>query len=238
MRARAGELGPAPVRAGGRRLRAQAGAVLAVGGRDPRAAGKAVVARLGRPGAAWPPHTHPGSPDSGGSLSATHLSRDRTSAYCRGENLRSILRQARARMRVTASLRTPAARSVGRIGSRCPSDAAIIQPGSCPRGRDAGIPRARRAADLRSPSQHGCRLAGHDAAPDRRARPDRRRAARPGSAPAVLAGTGPGSRARADRRGPCGGQHAISELDVAIRDIRDMVFDSCRAGWPAAGTPC
>ena len=28
-------------------------------------------------------------------------------------------------------------------------------------------------------------------------------------------------------------QHAISELDLAIRDIRDMVFDSRRAGSPA-----
>jgi signal transduction histidine kinase len=32
-------------------------------------------------------------------------------------------------------------------------------------------------------------------------------------------------------------RHAISELDVAIRDIRDMVFDSRRAGSPAAGKP-
>jgi hypothetical protein len=32
-------------------------------------------------------------------------------------------------------------------------------------------------------------------------------------------------------------QHAISELDLAIRDIRDMAFDSRRAGSPAAGKP-
>lgn len=31
-------------------------------------------------------------------------------------------------------------------------------------------------------------------------------------------------------------QHAISELDLAIRGIRDMVFDSGRPDWPAAGT--
>ena len=30
-------------------------------------------------------------------------------------------------------------------------------------------------------------------------------------------------------------QHAISELDLAIRDIRDMVFDSGRPDWPAVG---
>lgn len=30
-------------------------------------------------------------------------------------------------------------------------------------------------------------------------------------------------------------QHAISELDLAIRDIRDMVFDSRRPDWPAPG---
>ena len=29
-------------------------------------------------------------------------------------------------------------------------------------------------------------------------------------------------------------QHAVSELDLAIRDIRDMVFDSGRPDWPAA----
>ena len=29
-------------------------------------------------------------------------------------------------------------------------------------------------------------------------------------------------------------QHAISELDLAIRDIRDIVFDSHRPDWPAA----
>lgn len=32
-------------------------------------------------------------------------------------------------------------------------------------------------------------------------------------------------------------QHPISELDLAIRDIRDVVFDSRRAGSPAAGKP-
>jgi hypothetical protein len=32
-------------------------------------------------------------------------------------------------------------------------------------------------------------------------------------------------------------EHAISELDLAIRDIRDMVFGSRRAGPPAAGKP-
>ena len=30
-------------------------------------------------------------------------------------------------------------------------------------------------------------------------------------------------------------QHAISELDLAIRDIRDVVFDSRRPDWPAPG---
>jgi two-component system, NarL family, sensor histidine kinase DevS len=30
-------------------------------------------------------------------------------------------------------------------------------------------------------------------------------------------------------------QDAISELDLAIRDIRDVVFDSCRPDWPAPG---
>jgi hypothetical protein len=30
-------------------------------------------------------------------------------------------------------------------------------------------------------------------------------------------------------------QHAISELDLAIRDIRDIVFDSRQPDWPAAG---
>ena len=30
-------------------------------------------------------------------------------------------------------------------------------------------------------------------------------------------------------------QHAISELDLAIRDIRDVVFDSRRPDWPATG---
>jgi len=28
-------------------------------------------------------------------------------------------------------------------------------------------------------------------------------------------------------------QHGISELDLAIRDIRDVVFDSRRPDWPA-----
>jgi hypothetical protein len=32
-------------------------------------------------------------------------------------------------------------------------------------------------------------------------------------------------------------RHAVSELDTAIRDIRDMVFGSRRAGPPAAGKP-
>ncbi len=32
-------------------------------------------------------------------------------------------------------------------------------------------------------------------------------------------------------------QHAISELDLAIRDIRDMVFVSAQAASPAAGKP-
>jgi signal transduction histidine kinase len=32
-------------------------------------------------------------------------------------------------------------------------------------------------------------------------------------------------------------QHAINELELAIRDIRDMVFGSRRAGPPAAGKP-
>jgi two-component system, NarL family, sensor histidine kinase DevS len=30
-------------------------------------------------------------------------------------------------------------------------------------------------------------------------------------------------------------QHASSELDLAIRDIRDVVFDSRRPGWTAPG---
>jgi hypothetical protein len=30
-------------------------------------------------------------------------------------------------------------------------------------------------------------------------------------------------------------QHAISELDLVIRDIRDVVFDSRRPDWPAPG---
>jgi signal transduction histidine kinase len=30
-------------------------------------------------------------------------------------------------------------------------------------------------------------------------------------------------------------QHAVSELDLAIRDIRDVVFDSRRPDWPAPG---
>ena len=30
-------------------------------------------------------------------------------------------------------------------------------------------------------------------------------------------------------------QHAISELDLAIRDIREIAFDSCRPDWPAPG---
>ena len=30
-------------------------------------------------------------------------------------------------------------------------------------------------------------------------------------------------------------RHAVSELDLAIRDIRDAVFDSRRPDWPAPG---
>ena len=30
-------------------------------------------------------------------------------------------------------------------------------------------------------------------------------------------------------------QHAISELDLAITNIRDIVFNSHRPGWPALG---
>jgi hypothetical protein len=30
-------------------------------------------------------------------------------------------------------------------------------------------------------------------------------------------------------------QHTISELDLAIRDIRDVVFNSRRPDWPAPG---
>ena len=30
-------------------------------------------------------------------------------------------------------------------------------------------------------------------------------------------------------------QHAISELDLAIRDIREIAFDSRRPDWPAPG---
>ena len=29
-------------------------------------------------------------------------------------------------------------------------------------------------------------------------------------------------------------QHALSELDLAIREVRDIVFDSRRLDWPAA----
>ena len=38
-----------------------------------------------------------------------------------------------------------------------------------------------------------------------------------------------------EHRAAGGIQHAVSELDLAIRDISDMVFDSRRSDWPAAG---
>ena len=87
--------------------------------------------------------------------------------------------------------------------------AAWARPARPVRSRAEGIPGLpgpgmRPARD--PPASSAARLAGDDAAPGRRSRPDRREAERHRGAPAVLGGTGPGSRAGADRRAPCGGQ--------------------------------
>jgi len=127
----------------------------------------------------------------------------------------------------------------GRIGARCPSDAAIIQRGSCPRGRDTGTARARRAADPRSPVSTAA------GSPETTLRPaddhDRIASKLNDLVARRLFSAGLDLEAalgRVDEHHAAGRiQHAISELDLAIPDIRDMVFDSPRAGSPAAGTP-
>ena len=102
----------------------------------------------------------------------------------------------------TASLRTLVARPVtAGWEPRCLSDAylidRILQRGNTGTGR-------RSTAGSRSPGRDGSRLGGDDFAPGAGSRPDRRGHERHRSAPAVLGGSGPGSRGGADGRSPRG----------------------------------
>ena len=98
--------------------------------------------------------------------------------------------------------------------------AALLRGGTRPR-------RGEHPADARSPARQGRRLGGRDAAPGAGPRPHRRGHDRPRGAPAVLRGarsrngTGADGRSSGSREGP----DAVGELDLAIRDIRNVVFD-------------
>ena len=91
----------------------------------------------------------------------------------------------------------------------------IIQRGNCPRGRDTGTARARRAPGWRSRGQRGCRLA----AMTLRLAEDHDRIA-------------DGLDDIVARRLFSAGPTLEAELDLAIRD---MAFDSGRPDWPAVG---